>query len=410
MSVLISGAGPGLPSDDRQWIDHLNRIHHKHWGKHAQVMSYAPGRVEVLGNHTDYNEGTVLSAAIDMGSGFAISDNAGKGLRLYAANFDQHAELDISRVEPHPEHPWANYVTGVFYYLSQKGMQISNWDCTLYGTVPLGSGLSSSAALEMAVCIGALEMCGAMLDRVECAKIGQLAEHNFAGTKSGLMDQFSSLFGRESHLLHTDFRSLAHKTLALPENMRFLMITPQAVHSLSDSPYNRRRESCENAASILCSALNKQKPDRSHSSLRDVSVHDFEALKSRLGEEDRMRAEHIVYEIDRVEKGAIALADGDVNAFGALMRESHRSSQYKFENSAPELDIVVDSAMEAGALGCRLSGGGWGGSLIALVEAQRAEALAQKTAELCSSRQVDVQFRLLSPAEGAHMLMTRETT
>lgn len=389
--------------DQTPLMEELKKLHKKHYGRDSQVVSFAPGRAEVLGNHTDYNLGTVLSTAIDKGHCFAISPNAGKGIRLMAGDLEKIVSFDLKSIGPVEGAGWASYVRGVFYYLAEKGLEIRDWDCSFLGTIPIGSGLSSSAALEVSSAYAAQEFTGRWIDPVDTARLCQASEKRFAGCNCGLLDQFSSIFGEEHSLIHSDFRDLKVSPVKIPEDIQFLIITPQVTHSLVDSPYNARRESCEQAAREL-NALLPQKVE----SLRDVSTADFEKYREKIEREASLRAAHIVGEIDRVSRGIKALESGDVPLFGDLMYRSHESSRILFENSSPELDEVVEAAWEAGALGARLSGGGWGGSLIALIREGQSEELSGKIKEICHKKGLELKFQLVLPSGGAEILQKKE--
>jgi len=383
----------------RELAERLTSLHRKHYGRDPQVISYAPGRVEVLGNHTDYNLGTVLSAAIDKGHCFAISSNEGKGLRLLAGDLEEIASFNLEQISPMEKAPWARYIKGVFYYLKERGLEIKDFDCSFLGSIPVGSGLSSSAALEVSAAFAAQEKCGIWLDPKEIAALCRDAESIFAGCNCGLLDQFSSIFGKKHSLIHSDFKDLSVRSVAIPEDIRFLIVTPEITHSLADSPYNARRESCESAVEVLGTFLSY--PVKS---LRDVSPKDFEKFKKELPEELAKRAAHIIGEIYRVSVGVDALQRGDIDEFGQLMYLSHESSRDLFENSTPELDLVVEAARESGALGARLSGGGWGGSLIVLARAEEETNLLKTITKNCEKHNLAVKTRVAVPSDGARVL------
>ena len=364
------------------------------------AIAWAPGRIEVLGNHTDYNEGTVLSAAIDLGHCFCISRTTQPGIRLYAIDVDQVAEFEITDTDKVAGAGWANYVKGVFHYLqAHVDGTIDGLDCTFLGSIPMGAGLSSSAALEVAAAYAVLHLLNDSLDKKAIAGVCQKAEHVFAGTKCGLLDQFSSIFGREHGLIHSDFRSLEVSGVDLAQDIEFLVVNPHVKHSLSDSPYNERRERCEQAAAQLADLL-----PHPVTALRDVSWDEFENSRARIDAGAAQRAAHVVGEITRVETGVELLASGDVDAFGELLFQSHQSSIDNFENSCPELDIVVAAAREAGALGARLSGGGFGGSAIVLIHADNAQAVGEKITAICKANGLAPDILAVMPSSGAVVL------
>lgn len=384
-------------------LDQLSRnltaLHWNRWGTEPEVVSFAPGRVEVLGNHTDYNLGTVLSTAVDMGHCFAVSVNNGAGLRLLAGDLGETVSFSLDSVGPVAGAPWASYVKGVFYNLVERGIPVDNLDCSFLGNIPVGSGLSSSAALEVSAAFAAMELYDTWLDLKETAALCRDAESRFAGCNCGLLDQISSIFGKSHSLIHTDFRSLEVTDVPLAEDIRFLIVTPDVTHQLSDSPYNERRASCERAVRELSSVLPEPV-----ASLRDVSPAEFALHRRNLNPEAAQRAAHVIGEIDRVARGVRALQEGDVKTFGELMYQSHESSRTLFENSAQELDLVVSAALEAGAPGARLSGGGWGGSLIVLARKAELVSLEQEITEHCTRNGLTVRIRPVIPSEGARIL------
>lgn len=381
----------------------LTALHWNRYGTEPDVIAFAPGRAEVLGNHTDYNLGTVLSTAVDMGHCFAISGNTGEGLRLLAGDLGETASFSLDTVGPVDGFPWASYVKGVFYNLAERGLRIDNLDCSFLGNIPVGSGLSSSAALEVSAAFAAMEMNGTHLDLKETAALCRDAESRFAHCNCGLLDQFSSIFGKKHCLIHTDFRTLEVTDVLLADDICFLIVTPDIIHRLSDSPYNERRESCERAVRELSAVLSEPVD-----SLREVVPADFALYRRQITPEAAQRAAHVIGEIDRVGRGVMALRRGDIITFGELMYQSHESSRTLFENSAEELDLVVASAREAGAPGARLSGGGWGGSLIVLARTTDLERLDRDITERCAGRGLMVRIRPIVPSDGARVVQSKK--
>ena len=374
--------------------------HNKTFGRDPESIAWAPGRIEVLGNHTDYNEGTVLSAAINLGHCFSVSRSGQPGIRAFAIDVDQSAHFEIRDTEKVPGADWANYIKGVFYFIQEHtGQPINGLDCTFSGSIPMGAGLSSSAALEVAAATAVLDMLNLSIDPKEIAKLCRKAEHCFAGTNCGLLDQFSSLFGREHGLIHSDFRTLDVSAVELPPDIQFLVVNPHVKHSLADSPYNERRERCEQAAAQLGARL-----PHPVVALRDVSPNEFEQHKNQIDPGAAKRAAHIIGEIDRVKKGVQALERGDLTGFGELLYQSHQSSIDHFENSCPELDIVVTAAREAGALGARLSGGGFGGAAIVMVRENDAKAIGEKISQICQPQNIHPDILEITPSAGAHLI------
>jgi len=374
--------------------------HEQQFEKQADSVAWAPGRIEVLGNHTDYNEGTVLSAAIDLGHCFCISRSDTPGIRLLAVDVNQVAEFTTDNTDKVPDAGWANYVKGVLHYIQgHLGETIDGLDCTFQGSIPMGAGLSSSAALEVATAYAVLELLDGSIDPKTIAKFCQKAEQVFAGTNCGLLDQFSSIFGRDHGLIHCDFRSLDVTGADLANDIEFLVVNPHVKHSLADSPYNERRERCEQAATQFAALL-----PHPVAALRDVSWEEFEGNRDKIDPGAAQRAAHVVGEITRVEHGVDLLKQGDVEAFGELLFQSHQSSIDHFENSCPELDIVVAAAREAGALGARLSGGGFGGSAIAMVHQDQATAIGDKIVAICKTQGLDPAIVAVIPSSGAEVI------
>ncbi len=385
---------------DEKVAEQAQKIHQETYGTEPTTVSYAPGRIEVLGNHTDYNEGTTFSTAINMGHCFCISKSDKPGVRITAGDIRETAEFDPETDERlEKKYQWANYVKGVMYYLSQQGIKADGIDCTFLGSIPMGAGLSSSAALEVATAFAVLAYTGTELDKKEIGILAQAAENNFAGCNCGLLDQFSSIYGVHHGLIHSDFRTLETYPVKLPDDVVFLMINPHIKHTLADSPYNARRMSCEKAAKELGEQLG-----RNVKALRDVSVEEFLAHKDKIDPEAAQRATHVIYEIDRVEKGVKLLAEGKVAEFGQYLFDSHETSRTAFENSIEALDIVVNAAKEAGALGARLSGGGWGGSVCALVHANKADEICQEIIEICKGKGIEPTAEKIIPSEGAQVI------
>lgn len=346
------------------------------YGKKPQVVSYAPGRIEVLGNHTDYNEGYVFSTAINYGTFFAIVPNDLGVNRVTAGDLMHTVTFPLEGAKPVTEDTWANYVIGTVAGLSKIKPQTAGFDGMFLGNVPMGFGLSSSAALEMCTAKAVCGLYGIEADNVTLAKVGQAAEHDYAGCSCGLLDQISSLCGAYGKLVKTDFRTLKVETVDMGPDVCFLMCNPHAKHALVDGQYNSRRKACEEAAAYFAKVL-----PHPVAALRDVSWAEWEAHRDGLDEVVAKRAAHPIGEDERVLKGAKLLEAGDLAAFGQLLFDSHESSRVMFENSCKELDDVVEITKSVpGVLGARLSGGGFGGSVVVMVNARDAETAAQAIA------------------------------
>lgn len=365
------------------------------YGKEPAVVAYAPGRIEVLGNHTDYNEGYVFSAAIDKGTFFACSKNDTKTCHLMAGDLKKEVVFPVDSIVPAKVDTWSNYVKGTFAGLAAVKTPMTGFDAVFLGNIPLGCGLSSSAALEMATALALAKLYGIELPPVELAKIGQKAEHRYAGCKCGLLDQISSLAGKKDSLVKTDFRTLVFENVPMGSDACFLMADPHARHQLVEGAYDKRRAACEEAAAYFAREL--RHPVKA---LRDVSMAEWAIYKGGLPEVTAARAAHPIGEDERVLLGAKHLAAGDLESFGRLMFDSHESSRVLFENSCPELDAVVEAAKKIPViLGARLSGGGFGGAAVVLVHARDAETAAQA---LASATGADVS--VIHPSDGATII------
>ena len=376
----------------------------KFGGAPAKV-SYAPGRIEVLGNHTDYNEGYVFSAAIDKGTFFAASPADDGQVTLVALDMNETYTCDLSAVRPVKEGAtWANYVLGTFNWLfdGDPAAAKKGFKAVFGGNIPLGAGLSSSAALEMATALALAAVYGVEKDKTTLAKIGQKAEHTFAGCPCGLLDQASSMYGAAGALVKSDFRSNTFETVSMGPSVAFMMVKSNAKHALVDGAYASRRQACEDAAKYFAGVLRGKKVTH----LRDVTMAEWVLYRGGLSETTAKRAVHPIGEDERVLQGAGLLAKGELAAFGALMYDSHESSRNWFENSCEELDAIVDAAKAIPEVyGARLSGGGFGGSCCLLVDPAAADRIAaQITKEYKEKFGDEPVCSLIKPSDGAHLV------
>ena len=349
----------------------LTTLFESYFQRKPEVLSRAPGRLEILGNHTDYNEGLVLSAATEQATSVAMARREGTVCTLRDTALDNQVfQIDLNRLEPPVPGDWTNYIKGVLVELRRRGIAFGAFDLLLTSAVPLSAGMSSSAALETAFCYALKELYHIDLPKAEWARVGQAVENRYLGLKSGLLDQFSSIFGEKDALILCDFRKVeVLKTVPLPDGYGFLVANTQVKHNLVESDYNRRRESCEKARDVLAAHCPEVKM------LRDADRALLKKYQSEMDLTDYRRALHIVEENERVIQGVEALRKGDINAFGRLLYESHESSRQNFENSCPELDALVEIAHTLPeCLGARLSGGGFGGITIHLIRLEDAES------------------------------------
>jgi galactokinase len=318
--------------------------------------TYAPGRAELLGNHTDYNEGYVLAIAVDRGTTITGAARNDRMIRVHSKELGETETVALDKLLAENVAPWSRYVLGVVDVFRRNDLPVEGFDAEISGTLPIGSGLSSSASLENATVLFLQKLFGAKLDPMQMARLSQKAEHDFVGVRCGLLDQIASLMSRENHTTFIDCRTMEVGHVPLdPSVSVVLAIGPK--HELTGGEYNERRSDCEAAAHALGVKF-----------LRDVSMEVLKSNKCKLADRIYRRALHVVGENERVLAGSDALRKGDVTRFGELMFVSHESSIVNFENSAPELDQLVAAAKKTpGILGARLSGGGFGGTTINLV-------------------------------------------
>jgi galactokinase len=340
-------------------------------GKPACICR-APGRVNLIGEHVDYNDGPVLPAAIDREVNIAAGENPDGMVRLFALDLGEKVTFGLERLEVKvdidgsPLPAWALYPAGVAWALMKAGLEVKGLNACYTSNVPIGAGLSSSAAIEVGFGVTWQTLAGWEIELLELAQICQRAENEYVGLSCGLMDQFASACGVEGHALYFDTRSLEYQPAPLPEGVNIVIADSGVRRSLTSSAYNERRASCEKAVELLREYL----PDIE--SLRDVSPVEFAAYKEYLPEIERKRAEHIVKEIARVQSALSALKRSDDLAFGALMYSSHASLRDLYEVSTPELDTLVELTRDLpGCLGARLTGAGFGGCTVNLVQKER---------------------------------------
>jgi galactokinase len=325
----------------------------------------APGRVNLIGEHTDYNDGFVMPAAIDLYTQAAIKPRGDRTLFIHSENFSDSVEVDLDEPNPLARGHWSDYVCGVAATLERAGYRLRGANLAIRSDVPIGAGLSSSAAIEVAAGLAMLENSGIEIDRVELARLCQQAENEFVGMRCGIMDQFISCCGKAGTALMLDCRSLEYRLLPLPEHVRLVICNTMVKHELGSSEYNTRRAECEAGVKHFAKLL----PDIQ--ALRDVSVNDLKRCGRDLNEVIFKRCRHVITENARVMEAATALERNDLNAFGGLMAESHRSLRDDYEVSCAELDTMVDLATQVeGVYGARMTGGGFGGCTINLVKAE----------------------------------------
>jgi len=345
------------------------------YGTPPEIVVRAPGRVNLIGEHTDYNDGYVFPIAIDRSVLVAASARADRTVRLYAADFDQRDRFALDQIVHAEQQRWSNYQRGVAAMLEERGFHLPGLDVAMASDVPIGAGLSSSAAIEVGTAVTWQTIGGFELERTELALLCQRAENVFVGVNCGIMDQFISALGRAGAALLIDCRSLEYEPVGLPASGAVVIMDTKVQRGLTDSAYNTRRAECEEGVRLLQAHL------PSIRALRDVSPALFERYAGALPEDVRRRCRHVVYEDQRVLDGIAALERGDPTAFGELMNASHVSLRDDYEVSCVELDAMVEAAWAApGVIGARMTGGGFGGCAVALVEAGHAEAFSAQVA------------------------------
>lgn len=334
----------------------------------------APGRVNLIGEHTDYNGGFVLPMAIEYETIAAASARDDRKIRVRSVALDEAGEIDLNAPEKKMRGSWLDFVEGVARVLERENVKLRGADLLIASNVPTGAGLSSSAALEISVGLALTEISAAPVDKVRLALAGQTAEHEFVGAKVGIMDQFISAMGLANHALLIDCRSLrAEQVPFAPKDAAIVICDSRVKHKLAASEYNTRRAECETAGEILREFL----PDIEQ--LRDVSITDFERYAEHLPEIIRKRCRHVITENERTLNAAAALRKNDYAEFGRLMFLSHASLRDDYEVSCRELDLLVKIAEScAGVLGARMTGGGFGGSTVNLVQRENLDETIEK--------------------------------
>jgi galactokinase len=358
----------------------------------SRVSAYAPGRVELLGNHTDYNNGVVLAAAIDRGvtvSGEAREDPL---VRLTSKTLQRSCAVSLDKLEPQTVELWANYALGVTREMRHAGYEIDGYDADVEGNLALGGGLSSSAAFEVATAYFLAKLHAFTIAPLALAALCRRAENEFVGVASGLLDQITSVFGRAEHVVYLDCENQNVRTIPFPADLSLVIADSGVKHSLLQSNYNQRREECAAAAKAL-----------GISSLRAIALDQLEQAGGSIDPVLFRRALHVVGENDRVWRALDCLECGDGAGFGSLMNASHESSRANFENSTAELDLLVSLAREwPGVLGARLTGGGFGGSTVTLARATEAAAVAdQLTTKYSAQTGHDAHAFVCRLADGA---------
>jgi galactokinase len=365
----------GHTSDAQAIAEQLRAEFRRMFGGEARVFR-APGRVNLIGEHTDYNDGFVMPMAIELATWIAAAARDDARLRVFSDRYAETAELPFDRLDGPPRHHWSDYVRGVAAVLRERGCALRGADLYVHGQIPPGAGLSSSASLEIAAALALEWIAQCSLEPAERARACQRAEHEYAGTRCGIMDQFAATFARAGSALLLDCRTLEFRHVALPAGAEVVVCNSGVKHALAAGEYNRRRADCEAGVRAIARLWPGVR------ALRDVTPEQLEAHRDALPPQVYRRCRHVVTENERVLRAAEALATGDAVRFGELMYASHASLRDDYEVSCAELDLLVELAAACGGvLGARMTGGGFGGCTVNLVRADAVEEFRRRVAQ-----------------------------
>ena len=355
-------------------IEHVRSRFIKHYDGNTGYIYTSPGRINLIGEHTDYNGGFVFPGAIDKGMMAEIRPNGTNKVRAYSIDLKDYVEFGLNE-EDAPRTSWARYIFGVCREMIKRGVEVKGFNTAFAGDVPLGAGMSSSAALESTYAYALNDLFGDnRLDKFTLAQVGQATEHNYCGVNCGIMDQFASIFGKKDHLICLDCRSLEYQYYPFkPEGYKLVLLDSVVKHELASSAYNKRRQSCESAVA----AIQKYHPEVKL--LRDANMEMLNEVAGEISAEDRMRAEYVIEEIQRVLDVCQALQDGDYETVGLKMYETHEGMSKLYEVSCEELDFLNECAHNHEVTGSRIMGGGFGGCTINLVKEERYESFVHET-------------------------------
>lgn len=364
------------------------------------ILVKSPGRINIIGEHTDYNDGFVMPAAINKAIYVAVSKRSDDEIHLYSESYQASHVSAVSAIKK-SDLSWANYVLGVADQLVKRGYKIGGFNLYLDGNVPLGAGLSSSAALECATAFAINHLNGLGISQMDLALISQKAEHVFAGVNCGIMDQFASVFGRQDHAVLLDCRTMAYEYIPLVlKGYKLVLLNTNVKHSLSDSAYNERRAQCEQGVAWI-SAHNPEV-----TSLRDADMDMLEKFVKSKDAEVYQKCKYVVEEISRIQKAAEALKHGDLVALGKLMLQTHQGLSEEYEVSCKELDFLVDYVKDLDhVLGARMMGGGFGGCTINIVKDEEINALIEEVSVLYSKEfGLSLDAYIVETANGSELI------
>ncbi|KJD34422.1 galactokinase [Tamlana nanhaiensis] len=360
------------------------------------LLIFSPGRINIIGEHTDYNDGFVFPAAVDKGIAAAIQKSANGKSSAHALDFDSKTEFDINNLAPLEEGRWENYVFGVVAEIQKKGLKVDNFNMMFKGNIPAGAGMSSSAALENSVVFGLNELFNLGLSKHDMILISQLAEHNYVGVKCGIMDQYASMFGIKDNALLLDCRTVESKPYKIDfKDHQLLLINTNVKHSLSDSAYNDRRSACESISEML-----------DITALRDAVESDLDKIKDKVTPENFQKALFVIQENERAVKASKAIETNDLQTLGELIYGSHDGLSNQYKVSCDELDFLVKHAKtNPQVLGARMMGGGFGGCTINLVAKDEAKNFAETASKAYKNEfNKDCSVYFVELSEGTHIV------
>ncbi|MDO7173132.1 galactokinase [Mariniflexile sp. AS56] len=364
--------------------------------KSDPLLIFSPGRINIIGEHTDYNDGFVFPAAVNKGIVAGIQKSEASESKVYAVDKNEEISFSLYTLKPSAEGSWANYVLGVVSELKNRSKTIGNFNIAFGGDIPGGAGMSSSAALENSVVFGLNELFNLRLSKEEMILISQKAEHNYVGVKCGIMDQYASMFGIENHALLLDCRTVKSKPYKIDfKDHELILINTNVKHNLSDSAYNDRRSVCESISELL-----------KVTALRDATEFDLETIKDQVSPENYQKALYVIQENERAVKASKAMEAGDLETLGKLIYASHEGLQNQYKVSCDELDFLVEQAKLNGhVLGARMMGGGFGGCTINLIAKNESENFKTHILRVYNEKFVKVcSIYSVKLSEGTHLI------
>ena len=369
-----------------------------------EIIVDSPGRINFIGGHTDYNNGFVLPAAIDKKIKFEFKKNGTTNIcNVQSKNYNKFLVVDLAKIKPSTE-GWENYILGVLQQLLDRSDRVRGFDCIISSELPIGSGLSSSAALECGLAYGINQLFDLRLSKLEIAQLSRDAEHEYVGTKCGIMDQYASVFGEENMVLFLDCLSLEYQLIPMQlTDYRVLIINTNVEHNLSTSHYNKRREECEEGVEVIREKYN------SVSSLRGVTLSMLEEVKEFMLPIVYQRCLYIIQENERVQKAAEYLKNNNLKSFGELLYQCHKGLRYQYEISCNELDFLVDFSKEKDfVLGSRMMGGGFGGCTINIIQKDFVETYIKEISQAYEDEfNIKLDAFQVAPSKGTnHQLLT----